>query len=100
MAYDFTPINNIDFDSLDWVEMLNRVGVKLKPKRPVLLGMLSDEERFDSASKYMEHMMSLPKLPKNYLRDCLEDQVMEGCMTSLDKAWIVLHVNRLFRDLN
>lgn len=44
-------------------------------------------------------MMLTKKLPKNYIRESLEDEVDRQLLTSLDKAWVVLHYNRLMRDL-
>lgn len=98
MNYDYSPVKDMDFDNIDWVGIVNSLGIKLQPKRPVLLGMLTDDERFDSAYKYVQYMKDFPRLPKNYVRDALEDQVTEGYMTSLDKAWIVLLANRMMKD--
>ena len=86
--------NNIDFDSIDWVQL---AGMARNPI-PVILGILSNEERFRHASILAKAIMGNDNLGKRYVRDILEDEVEQQHMTSFDKAWIVLYVNRLNRQ--
>ncbi len=97
--YEYQPTNNIDFNSLDFVALLSTMGINID-KAPVLLGILDEETRFAKAMEYGRHLLEYENLPKNYLRDMLTEEVRQQHMTSLDKAWIVLHVNRILKDLD
>lgn len=86
---------NIDFNTIDWVSL-----VKAYQPRPVLLSILSPEEQIDFAKKLVSSVSKLSKVPKDYCRDIVQLDVDKGEISSLDKAWIILHVNRIVRDLD
>lgn len=98
--HDYHPTNNIDFDSVDWMALLKTMGTRLTPNTPVIIDMLTDEQRFIRASEYTKHILGFEKIPKNYVRDRLDSEIEDQLITTFDKAWIVLHVNRMLKDLD
>lgn len=81
------------FDDIDWVALAGMMG----SRSPVILYMLTDEGRFQRADVLYKAVMGNDKLPKNHVRDELDWEIEQGKMTSFDKAWIVLYVNRMKR---
>jgi hypothetical protein len=89
----------MDFDSIDWIDLCNQLGLYVKnPNEPVILSVCEPEDRFVKATIIASDMLGNPKLPYSYVRDQLEFMEEQAQITSFDKAWIRLHVNRILRD--
>jgi hypothetical protein len=89
----------MDFDSIDWVDLCNKLGLHIKdPNEPVVLSICELEDRFLKATMIASDMLGNRKLPYSYVRDQLEYMEEQAQITPFDKAWIRLHVNRILRD--
>jgi hypothetical protein len=96
LNYEYHPTSDVDFDSIDWVSVCEAIGIKVRqPKMPVLLRILTDDERLSRALKLINILINMDKVPKDYVRDSLYDEVMDYKITSLDRAWIVYLTNKL-----
>ncbi|MNE44650.1 hypothetical protein D3C80_1388880 [compost metagenome] len=83
------------FESVDWVALARSMGIHLASGEPLQLSLISTDERQALAEHLLNLLTSNPKLPKGYASDYLDDMILEGRITSLDKAWVKFLLNKL-----
>lgn len=93
-----TPMFNApDFNSIDWVSLARGLGIYLPSDEPFEMSKYSSIERQALAEHLADVVRNDPTLREHYVSDYLDNLIVGGSMTSFDKAWIRLLINRLLK---
>ncbi|MMZ43618.1 hypothetical protein D1872_51800 [compost metagenome] len=90
--------NPPDFGAIDWVSLAKSLGIYLPTKDGVVhYRYYSDAERI-ALAEHLAQMVCQDSVTKDYITEELNTRVLRGEITTFDKAWIRLLMNRTLRN--